>query len=130
MNAQLGARAFTHRNDVYFGADQYRPGDDDGRRLLAHELTHVVQQTRGNAQGSVQRQEKGKDKPKPDGFLIRVPATEVGKPQAFLVITLAQAFDVSQARAREIITKEGWHWDGGWSGPSASDVNTPGRRRA
>jgi len=122
MNAQLGARAFTHRNDVYFGADQYRPGDDDGRRLLAHELTHVVQQTRGNAQGSVQRQEKGKDRPRPDGFLIHVPATEVGKPQEFLVITLAQAFDVSLARAREIITKEGWHWDGGWSGPSASDV--------
>jgi len=122
MNAQLGARAFTHQHDVYFGAGEFRQGSDEGRHLLAHELTHVVQQTRGNAQGSVQRQEKVKAKPRSDGFLIRVPATEVGNPQKFLAITLAQAFDVSEARAREIIVKEGWHWEGGWAGPADADV--------
>ena len=40
---QLGARAFTHRHDVFFGAG-YGPGDDD---LTAHELSHVVQQSGG-----------------------------------------------------------------------------------
>lgn len=40
----LGARAFTVGHDVVFGAGQYRPGTRDGRHLLAHELTHVVQQ--------------------------------------------------------------------------------------
>ncbi|WP_414551377.1 eCIS core domain-containing protein [Anabaena sp. CCY 0017] len=45
MNQELGAQAFTHGSDVYFGAGKYNPGVDDGKRLLAHELTHVVQQT-------------------------------------------------------------------------------------
>jgi hypothetical protein len=37
------ARAFTVGSDVVFGAGEYRPGTQSGRRLLAHELTHVVQ---------------------------------------------------------------------------------------
>ena len=40
----LNARAFTHGSDVYFNTGQYNPHTADGRRLLAHELTHVVQQ--------------------------------------------------------------------------------------
>lgn len=40
----IGARAFTIGNDVAFGTGQYGPGTEHGRRLLAHELTHVVQQ--------------------------------------------------------------------------------------
>lgn len=39
----LGARAFTVGEDVHFGAGQYEPGTKEGDRLLAHELTHVVQ---------------------------------------------------------------------------------------
>lgn len=38
------ARAYTVGRDVVFGAGQYAPSSADGRRLLAHELTHVVQQ--------------------------------------------------------------------------------------
>ncbi|HVQ07032.1 MAG TPA: DUF4157 domain-containing protein [Allosphingosinicella sp.] len=38
------ARAFTVGANIYFGRDQYRPGSPSGRRLLAHELTHVFQQ--------------------------------------------------------------------------------------
>jgi hypothetical protein len=38
------ARAFTLGNSVVFGAGQYAPGSSSGRQLLAHELTHVVQQ--------------------------------------------------------------------------------------
>jgi hypothetical protein len=44
MNRELGARAFTYDKDIYFRAGQYNPGSYDGKRLLAHELTHVVQQ--------------------------------------------------------------------------------------
>lgn len=40
----LNARAFTVGRDVAFGVGQYAPGSDDGLKLLAHELTHVVQQ--------------------------------------------------------------------------------------
>jgi hypothetical protein len=39
----LGAKAFTVGSDVHFGAGQYAPGSKEGDRLLAHELTHVVQ---------------------------------------------------------------------------------------
>ncbi|WP_328609083.1 DUF4157 domain-containing protein [Amycolatopsis sp. NBC_00345] len=45
--AALGAKAYTVGEGVVFGAGEYRPGTGDGRRSLAHELAHVVQQRRG-----------------------------------------------------------------------------------
>jgi hypothetical protein len=45
----LNARAFTVGRDIYFGAGEYAPGTRPGRRLLVHELTHVVQQAAGAA---------------------------------------------------------------------------------
>lgn len=45
----LNARAYTRKNDIVFGPGQYRPETRDGKRLLAHELTHVVQQDSGIA---------------------------------------------------------------------------------
>ncbi|HXU72263.1 MAG TPA: DUF4157 domain-containing protein, partial [Polyangia bacterium] len=41
---RLGARAFTQGQDVFFGDGKYDPSSPDGRRLIAHELTHVAQQ--------------------------------------------------------------------------------------
>ena len=46
----VNARAFTTGRDVVFGAGMYDPGTTTGKRLLAHELTHVVQQTGGQVQ--------------------------------------------------------------------------------
>jgi hypothetical protein len=43
----IGARAFTYGSDVYFGAGQYDPASTSGRHLIAHELTHTLQQTGG-----------------------------------------------------------------------------------
>ncbi|MDJ0509390.1 MAG: DUF4157 domain-containing protein [Crocosphaera sp.] len=40
----MGAQAFTHGNDVYFNSGKFNPGSSSGKELLAHELTHVVQQ--------------------------------------------------------------------------------------
>ncbi|MGB8217852.1 MAG: DUF4157 domain-containing protein [Candidatus Methanoperedens sp.] len=40
----VGARAYTVGQNVVFGANQFAPGSTEGRRLLAHELTHVIQQ--------------------------------------------------------------------------------------
>jgi len=42
--AALHARAYTLGHDLVFGAGRYAPATDEGRRLLAHELVHVVQQ--------------------------------------------------------------------------------------
>ena len=44
--SSIGASAFALGNDIVFGEGEYRPGSADGARLLAHELTHVVQQDR------------------------------------------------------------------------------------
>jgi hypothetical protein len=55
MNKDLNAQAFTHGRDIYLGGGQYDPGSTAGKRLLAHELTHVVQQGAARA-SSVQGQ--------------------------------------------------------------------------
>lgn len=44
MSQDLGAKAFTHGNNIYFNEGQYSPGSQSGDHLLAHELTHTVQQ--------------------------------------------------------------------------------------
>lgn len=44
---QLSARAFTVGNDIFFASGEYAPTTQEGKRLLAHELTHVVQQGKG-----------------------------------------------------------------------------------
>lgn len=44
----IGAKAFTLGQDVVFGHDQYQPGSMEGRRLIAHELAHTVQQANGS----------------------------------------------------------------------------------
>lgn len=46
------ARAYTTGRDIVFGPGQYSPGTDRGRRLLAHELAHVVQQASGPVDGT------------------------------------------------------------------------------
>lgn len=51
----VDALAYTVGRDIVFGAGQYTQGTRDGRRLLAHELTHVVQQS-GTGQTRFQRQ--------------------------------------------------------------------------
>lgn len=44
LNQALSARAFATGQDVFFRQGEYEPGSTRGRELLAHELTHVVQQ--------------------------------------------------------------------------------------
>ena len=49
LSRTLGANAFTTGRDIYFNENQYDPQSQSGRALLAHELTHVVQQGEGGA---------------------------------------------------------------------------------
>jgi hypothetical protein len=44
MSKQLSARAFTVGNDIYFNTGKYSPETSEGKNLLAHELTHTIQQ--------------------------------------------------------------------------------------
>lgn len=55
MNENLGAQAFTSGNDIYFNEGKYNPNSQNGKKLLAHELTHTVQQGGMVAQNMVQK---------------------------------------------------------------------------
>lgn len=50
LNKKLHARAFTHQEHIFFNSGEYNPSSKQGKKLLAHELTHVVQQSKGNPQ--------------------------------------------------------------------------------
>jgi hypothetical protein len=60
LNRQLGARAFTTGRDIFFGQGEYSPGSASGRKLLAHELTHVVQQGQGRVKSARKAKKMGK----------------------------------------------------------------------
>ena len=51
LSKGINAKAFTHGLDIYFNQGQYTPESSEGKRLLGHELTHVVQQSKGNTSG-------------------------------------------------------------------------------
>jgi len=53
LSRRLSARAFTYGKHIFFGRGQYRPHEPEGAELMAHELTHTIQQ-----RAVVQRQEQ------------------------------------------------------------------------
>ncbi len=65
----VNANAYTVGHNIVFGAGQFAPGTHKGERLLAHELTHVLQQS-GNVSPKIQRQ--------PDDDK-KGPSSEIGK---------------------------------------------------
>lgn len=69
---ELGANAYTAGRHIIFGAGQFAPHTHEGRRLLAHELTHVVQQASGSANGRIQMQASGKTADKPKGLRFKL----------------------------------------------------------
>jgi Domain of unknown function (DUF4157) len=63
LNRSIQARAFTTGQNVFFRQGAYQPGSRGGQELLAHELTHVVQQSGGAVQRApqqIQKAEEGK----------------------------------------------------------------------
>jgi hypothetical protein len=57
----LHAKAYTIGRHIVFGEGRYAPATDDGRSLLAHELTHTVQQADGRVLPAPELKEKGED---------------------------------------------------------------------
>jgi hypothetical protein len=55
MNREIRARAFTYGNDIYFNQGQFSPETPEGKNLLAHELTHVVQHEEDTASPDIAR---------------------------------------------------------------------------
>jgi hypothetical protein len=52
----VNANAYTVGHTIVFGVGQFAPGTHAGRRLIAHELTHVMQQHAGRGAGTIMRQ--------------------------------------------------------------------------
>jgi Domain of unknown function (DUF4157) len=88
MNKELGAQAFAHGSDIYFGAGK-SPGNNE---LTAHELTHVVQQT-----GGVQLQAKLSQ---PEAWVQRYPDT------SFEIIRMGLANSVLELGINQVIEKK------------------------
>jgi len=86
MNRSLGARAFTHGSDVYFNEGEYNPNSSKGKHLLAHELTHVVQQGQAIQAKTIQRSPEEEE---PDYNIHDVPSSWIVEPdeEDSLVIT-------------------------------------------
>jgi len=59
----LGAQAFTTGNDIFFNRGQYNPNSSGGRRLLAHELAHTVQQKGAKGTAARMRIQRAKTAP-------------------------------------------------------------------
>jgi hypothetical protein len=82
----INALAYTSGNHIVFNSGQYSPGTDSGKRLLGHELTHVVQQGNGIHAKQIQRMSIGSGSPPADwapAFALRVvPAAETARVQA------------------------------------------------
>ena len=70
----VGARAFTLGNHIVFNKAEYAPESDAGRKLLAHELVHVIQQ--GGSPQAVQRQTLVDEAPATQTAPTRTPTTE------------------------------------------------------
>ncbi|MFC6671245.1 DUF4157 domain-containing protein [Marinobacterium aestuariivivens] len=89
LASDLGARAFTTGSDVFFNAGEYQPDTRAGQQLLAHELTHVVQQRRGG--GAVQPKliQRDTTAPQPTPETPAAPAAVAGDKTTGLVDTAA-----------------------------------------
>jgi Domain of unknown function (DUF4157)/OmpA family len=72
--ASINALAYTSGNNIVFNNGQYAPNTDSGKRLLGHELTHVLQQ--GNTQQRIQKQSSCNNNSTPEAQFA---ATNPGK---------------------------------------------------
>ncbi len=65
MSQDIGARAFTHGRDIYFNEGTYNPSSTSGQHLLAHELTHTLQQGASSSARPQAIQKEGEDEIEP-----------------------------------------------------------------
>lgn len=95
----IGARAYTVGHNIVFAAGAFAPGTPQGQRLLAHELTHVVQQRTGLVRpGTIQRQDAGTPVVSTPASLVDAPAVPVAQAPPEVQRQLAYATTVLARR--------------------------------
>jgi len=89
---QINARAYTTGSNIVFDDGQYQPHSEQGRRLLAHELTHVVQQRGGLVEdldaergigGQIVQRDLAIEPPNPDGEPVVLTVEEINEAIAY-----------------------------------------------
>lgn len=107
----LGARAYTVGSDLVFEAGEYAPVTTEGKRLLAHELAHVVQQRSSHAD-RVQRQPKPSQKVPPGSGELTVQEYEAWvKKHPQREVRAGGDYEAAVIFARY---KPQWFWDRGY----------------
>jgi len=111
----VNALAYTHGQHIVFGAGQYQPDTSGGQKLLAHELTHVVQQGATRSTPVVQRQSRLSDAP--PGLSARCTLVADARPAAggtsFLFGTDSTTFTPTTAERASLNTfVNNWHQAG------------------
>jgi hypothetical protein len=118
------AQAFTIGPDIVFGQNQYAPNTPDGQKLLAHELTHVLQQSAAGCPrpGAAQRQEAPAAESEtaategPSAGKIRAAVIynrlQFADPEAVRILRGAVGLDPTSAGNDEILARAVWTWQG------------------
>ena len=75
--ASINAHAYTQGNNIVFAKDQYHPGTEAGKKLMAHELTHVIQQKdiNGFSDSGTPAVQRASDDPAPISFEVSTATT-------------------------------------------------------
>lgn len=107
----LGARAYTVGSDLVFEAGEYAPATAEGKRLIAHELAHVVQQ-RASGDHRIQRQPKPSQKVPPGPGELTVQEYEAwAKKYPQREVRAGGDYEAAVIFARY---KPQWFWDRGY----------------
>lgn len=104
--AAINAHAFTAGSDIHFGAGRFRPGTSQGDRLLAHELTHTIQQTGGHP---LVRSAVSADRSGANGTLSRAPVPVIQRwPSAGdIVDSIEDTVDEAKSAASDVVDTVG-----------------------
>ncbi len=117
LSKDITAKAFTYGSDIFFNQGQLDTRSTDGRRLLAHELAHVVQQG-GGSDGVIRRKVDGggDELPEPEVFetsegkaIKVVSPPDLDGPTALVQVVMAM-MRITESEAKIMIVKEGIHW--------------------
>lgn len=113
----VNALAYTVGQDMVFGAGQYEPGLQDGKILLAHELTHVVQQRQAGEvaplQGKLDVSHPGdSSEQEADAIANQIVAGKPGQIQSVLSLSISREEDEAKAAPTAVTPpKSDWSYD-------------------
>lgn len=83
MADSIQAQAFTHGRNIYFNKGKWNPASKSGQELLAHELTHVVQQNDGIQRKAIVKNDQGNEKQQVESALDKA-GVMVDKAQKYI----------------------------------------------